>query len=265
MFVWGKVIGAILGFIAFKGVFGLVIGLLIGHFFDRSAGQVIHGNGASTGDDHGALKQLFMELLFTSLGHIAKADGRISEAEIQQTEHIIKDLALGGKEREQAIRWFKQGAKADNDYEDLLGLFARETRLKPQLKQVLLEMLISLALVDGKIHQNEENILMHIAQRLGVPKLAFQQLLKLLKAQQSFQQAKPSSPTDQLSAAYQALGVSPSATDPEVKKAYRKLMSEHHPDKLIAQGVPEDVIKLATEKSQAIQAAYDLIKTARKG
>ena len=74
----------------------------------------------------------------------------------------------------------------------------------------------------------------------------------------------PRSVAGQLDDAYAALGVAASASDKEVKQAYRKLMSQHHPDKLAAQGVPEDMMKVATEKAQEIQAAYDLIKTARK-
>ena len=94
----------------------------------------------------------------------------------------------------------------------------------------------------------------------------------MLTAQQSFnggqyqgyQQGSQRASIDELGNAYQALGVTSSESDREIKKAYRKLMSQHHPDKLIAQGVPEDMIKVGTEKAQEIQAAYDLIKTSRK-
>jgi len=60
------------------------------------------------------------------------------------------------------------------------------------------------------------------------------------------------------------LKVSEAASDTEIKKAYRKLISEYHPDKLMGQGVPEDMIKVATERSQKVQTAYDLIKKTRK-
>ncbi|MGJ8687769.1 MAG: DnaJ domain-containing protein, partial [Spongiibacteraceae bacterium] len=71
------------------------------------------------------------------------------------------------------------------------------------------------------------------------------------------------SPAQALQDAYKAIGVEETASDAELKKAYRRLMSEHHPDKLIAKGVPEDMIKMATEKSQEIQAAYEMIKKSR--
>jgi DnaJ like chaperone protein len=95
----------------------------------------------------------------------------------------------------------------------------------------------------------------------------------MIKAQGSFSSAggsyysaggSPRSSADELSSAYDALGVSSSASDSEVKKAYRKLMSQYHPDKLMGQGVPDDMLKAATERSQEVQAAYDVIKTSRK-
>ena len=100
---------------------------------------------------------------------------------------------------------------------------------------------------------------------MGYSPAQFQHLLEMVQAQSHFHRGSTPPPNvDLLADAYRALGVSAACDDRSLKRAYRRLMSEHHPDKLIAQGVPEDMVRLGTEKSQEIQAAYELIKNQRK-
>jgi DnaJ like chaperone protein len=131
--------------------------------------------------------------------------------------------------------------------------------------------LINTAMADNQLHAEEEKNLRHIAQSLNFSHLAFEKLLDMIRAQGSFsggsyydQQQNQKPKANELKEAYTALGVSPDTSDRDIKKAYRKLMSEYHPDKLIGQGVPDDMVKLATERSQEVQTAYDIIKKARK-
>jgi len=88
------------------------------------------------------------------------------------------------------------------------------------------------------------------------------QLLARMQAQQSFDGAQSSQVS--IEEAYKVLGVSSDVDDAQLKKAYRRLMSQHHPDKLVAKGLPPEMMQLAKEKTQEIQAAYDRVKTARK-
>jgi DnaJ like chaperone protein len=117
----------------------------------------------------------------------------------------------------------------------------------------------------------EEKLLRQIGSALGITSTFFDQLIRMAHAQSHFrgyggeQTFSAASRQDEIALAYQALGIDDSATDAEIKKAYRKLMSENHPDKLMGQGLPEDMIALATERSQEIQTAYELIKKARNG
>ncbi|HEY3700465.1 MAG TPA: co-chaperone DjlA, partial [Spongiibacteraceae bacterium] len=135
----------------------------------------------------------------------------------------------------------------------------------PELKGLLLEYLVTFALADNLIHPAEGDILQRIAHFLGFDRTQFLQFLEMLQAQQRFNQRGygATASRDALADAYRALGVSSDASAAEVKTAYRKLMSQHHPDKLIAQGVPPDMVKMATEKTQEIQAAYELIQKAQ--
>jgi DnaJ like chaperone protein len=133
---------------------------------------------------------------------------------------------------------------------------------------MLLTYLIVMALADGRIDDSEHRLLLEIAQQLRFSQTEFEQLLKMVLGQTQFgggsgRQTSQRSSASALSDAYQALGVQASDTDQQIKRAYRKLMSQHHPDKLMGQGVPEDMIQVATEKAKEIQLAYDLIKQQR--
>jgi DnaJ like chaperone protein len=136
------------------------------------------------------------------------------------------------------------------------------------LKQSLLNDLIALALADGELHPSERQALQSVAQYLGISQALFEKIIEMIMARSQFNDAGSSggyaSSADQLEAAYKSLGVSSENTDSEIKKVYRKLVSENHPDKLIGQGMPDDMIKLATERTQEIRKAYELIQESRK-
>lgn len=221
------------------------------------------GPGAINPLGAGKRKSVFLETVFLLMGSLAKADGRVSEDEVQHTEHIIAQLGLNNEHREQAINLFKKGAAADFDLEASMDKFNQVCGSTRSLRQALLAYLITLAFADGEFHPAEEKLLEQIAVRLKINQAAFQQLLEMIRSQSHFSGGQV--PTQNaLATAYKALGVSDSVGDQDLKKAYRKLMSQNHPDKLIGQGLPEDMIKMATERSKEIQKAYELIKSHRE-
>jgi DnaJ like chaperone protein len=130
--------------------------------------------------------------------------------------------------------------------------------------------LIGAAIADGSLHDAETELLRHIAQSLGYNENQFQQLLQMSQGQDHFsggqyqQSSQHNTSRSAVASAYQALGVKKTDSDADIKKTYRRLIREFHPDKLMGQGLPEDMLKKATERSQEIQAAYDLIKRYRK-
>lgn len=264
--IFGKIIGAILGYSA-AGLIGALLGIMAGHFFDKGVGQAM---GFDYGAQRAQLQKLFFETVFKLMGHLAKADGRISEAEVSQAEALMARLGLSAEHRQQAIELFKEGAAADFDLQATVSQFVATGGRSQNLPALLLEFLFSIAMADGELHPAEREVLVKTASILGINGRQFEQLLAMLMAQQGFQQRAGSegfrqqSSADTLREAYQALGVEPGDSDKDIKRAYRKLMSAHHPDKLIAQGVPEDMMKVATEKAQEIQAAYEVIKASRK-
>lgn len=260
----GKIIGGLLGFAA-GGLFLAIIGVIIGHFFDRGLRRTLH----VSPEELQAIQTSFFNTLFMLLGHVAKADGRITETEIKLTESWMERMGLNADHKREAIRLFKVGAEPIFNIDNVLRDFKFHSSRSPNLIQMLLVYLINLAMADGELHEKEEQILRLVAEKLGFSSFIFDQILRMVRAQNTFggedafAGTRQAPRADEVALAYEALGVSASADDADVKKAYRKLMSQYHPDKLIGQGMPEDMIKAATERSQEIQKAYDVIKKAR--
>lgn len=254
----GKVIGGILGY-SMGGILPALLGVFVGHLFDQ--GYRIAQMGG-TPEQRQRIQDTFFSTVFRVLGHLAKADGRISEAEIAQTEQFMAHMGLSAEHRREAIDRFKQGSAPDFDLDAQLQEFLFHCGRRPNLIQMLLVYLINMALADGHLDDSEERVLRQVAERLGISASAFERLIRMMRAQDSFRGGEETR-ADNLELAYQALGVDSSASDAEIKKAYRKLMNQYHPDKLIGQGVPDDMIEAATERSQEIRRAYDAIKKAR--
>lgn len=208
-----------------------------------------------------ARQATFMKGLFQLMGYMAKADGRVSEQEVAVAERFMAQLGIAGEARSQAILQFKIGANLNYDPQPVLQQFKRSYGRSKQFVQVMLVYLIGIALADGELSDSEHRRLVEIAGALSVTPEALERIIEMVKAQSRFGGAQNSGLS--INDAYKALGVKAEDNDATIKRAYRKLMSQYHPDKLIGQGVPEDMVKVATEKSQEVQKAYDTIKRMR--
>ena len=253
-----KLIGFIAGYYFF-GFFGALLGLFVGSFIDR---MMAYGAGAINPLQNALRQAVFLETVFISMGKLAKADGHVSQDEIDHVEQFMQKLNMTAQHREQAIKLFKQGADPAFDIVPTYTRFMAICGHTRYLKQVLLVYLIVMALADGHFHPAEEALLTEIAARLGFDQAAFKHMLDMVLNQSHFAGGQASAATA-LDEAYKALGVTKDSSDHEIKRAYRKLMSQYHPDKLMGQGVPEDMIAMATEQAKEIQLAHDLIKKTR--
>jgi DnaJ like chaperone protein len=259
---YGKVIAGVIGLLV-GGIIGLIVGVFVGHSFDKGLARTFS---FASPENIARIKNSFFETTFLLLGHLAKSDGRISAQEVEHAELIITQMGLDAGQRKRAIDLFKQGAAPEFALQPTVEAFSITCGAQKKLKQTLLLFLISMALVDDHtIAATELAALERTAAAMGFSPAQLRVLLNMAQAQEHFHQGPGSSGSagTTLKDAYMALGISEDATDKELKKAYRKLMSQNHPDKLIAQGVPEAMLKIATAKSQEIVSAYDMIKKYR--
>mgnify|MGYP001828919509 CR=1 FL=1 len=257
--IFGKLVAGLLGWIT-AGPIGLLAGLTLGHFFDRGLGGALK---VSSPENLARIQRSFFDTTFLLLGHLAKADGRVSEEEIAHTQSIFHEMGLSSEQRRRAIELFQHGAGSSFHVGPTITAFVDVCGPQRQLQQALLVSLITLAMSDDKLDESELNALRQIASLMGFGRTPLEQLLRMAQAQEQFHSGRQAPGGPSLADAYTALGVDASVSDAELKRAYRKLMSANHPDKLIAQGVPEDMVKLATEKSQEIQSAYEQIRKSR--
>ena len=244
------------------GFIGLIIGLLVGHMFDRGLLKTLQ---FASPENIKRIKNSFFETTFLLSGYLAKVDGRVSQSEIDHTEQLIAQMGLDAQQRKRAIELFRQGSASDFQLEPVVTAYLETCGQQRQLQQTLLLFLISLAHADQDLADEEHAALVRIAGLVGLGASQLEQLLRMATAQGQFHQqgGHNFSSGTSLDDAYAALGIDSGIGDKELKRAYRKLMSANHPDKLIAKGVPENMIKLATERSQEIQAAYEMVRKHR--
>jgi len=264
-----KYIAAIIGFY-FYGFWGGFFGFIIAGFITWKlsgglAGYLARINGlGNTRAQRKTRQALFLKTVFTLMGKLAKADGQISKQEIAHIEKFFKQLGLKADHRAEAIKLFQLGASADYSIDPILEEFNQECGKSAALKQMLMIYLIGTAIADGQLHTAEMTLLRHISESLGYSESQFIQLIAMTRGQDHFSAGQQAQNRNSLKAAYQALGVKKTDSDADIKKTYRRLIRQFHPDKLMGQGLPEDMVKKATERSQEIQTAYDLIKKSRK-
>lgn len=263
----GKVLGGTFGFLL-GGPLGAILGASVGHHFDKGLQGFDNDEALSPGDQH-RVQMAFFTATFSVMGHVAKADGRVSTEEINLAKRIMDELALSPEMRKTAINLFQQGKQDDFPLDDILHQFRKECHRRTSLMRMFLELQVQAAYADGALDTVEDNLLRHICSQLGIMRLEYESIKIQIQAQHRFYsqtegQASRTSSRHQLNDAYAILDIKPSASDVEVKKAYRRLISQHHPDKLVSKGLPEEMMVLAKEKTQNIRKAYETIQNARK-
>jgi DnaJ like chaperone protein len=263
---YGKLGGGILGFLAGRWI-GAAIGVLLGHQFDRGLGsgkESPKSRRRRSRFSSEARQQIFFETTFLTMGHLAKADGRVSEQEIQVARQVMHRLNLRPEEVKRAIALFRAGKESSNTIEQKLAEFRSAFQRRPELTRAFLEIQMEIIVSKRSVAPAERKALWQIAHVLGVGRVELTQLEAIFRAQRTFgagQYAKQ--PHNALAEAYKALGIEANATEREIKTAYRRLMNQHHPDKLQAKGLPDSMMEAAKERTREIRAAYEKVKEHR--
>jgi len=268
----GKIIGGTLGLLAL-GPVGAALGVLIGHQFDNGqiSGQFIGGR---PGPDPAMVNELFFPSTFRIMGHIAKADGHVSEQEIASARAIMRALHLNSVQIQAAIGYFTEGKQAAFDLDALLGRLRAALAPYPDLAHFFMEIQLQASLAGNGLSDVPRARLQRVASMIGVTPSDFVRLESLLRFRQGMgagpgagadpgatRGAAPSQ--ERVTQAYGLLEATALMSDEQIVKAYRRQMSRHHPDKLKANGLPESMLERAKERTQQIQAAYELIRERR--
>ena len=268
---WGKLVGGALGF-AMGGPIGALLGAAVGHQLDRGLEVAAQHDSLGWQGSAGAAQQervqtVFFTTVFSVMGHLAKADGRVSESEIQTARNIMHQMQLDAQQQKFAIDLFRKGKEPGFPLDEIIEQFHLECGRNRNLKQMFLEILLHAAYADGIMHDAERHLFVRICRQLGFSQTEFSMLEGMVRAQRAFHGRSHHEPVrpnkDLLQEAYSALGIKADASDDDVKRAYRRQMNQHHPDKLVAKGLPEEMIKLANERTAEIKAAYETIRHAR--
>jgi DnaJ like chaperone protein len=269
---WGKLAGGAFGFML-GGPLGALLGAVLGHNLDKGLEGITRDEEIGSGDRE-RVQTAFFTATFSIMGRVAKADGQVSKDEIALAEAVMDEMELNREMRRTAINLFNQGKADDFPLDEVLEQFRRECHRRNTLIQMFIEIQLQAAYADGRLDAAEERLLLHICKQLGIPEFVFRRLEKMIRAERHYagtgtgagcgrRRAAPASEGMALNDAYAILNVPADASDAEVKKAYRRLLSQHHPDKLVSKGLPEEMMKMATQKTHEIRKAYEKVKEAR--
>ncbi len=265
----GAFFGALVGLLATRSVWGAAAGALIGHLIEQSGAFGTAAGAAHARAAHSiSISDEFFHTTFELMGHVAKSDGRVSEAEIDAARGLMHELKLGTREIGIAIACFRAGKSATYDAELGVERLREACGQRHDLLRAFMELQLRAALAGNGISPPARVILARVAERLGMSGLEFAYMEAALRARQRTHGASPgagrhAAGAGSLAECYAELEVDANITDQEVTKAYRRQMSRHHPDKLVANGLPESMAQMAKEKTQRIQEAYEGIRTAR--
>jgi DnaJ like chaperone protein len=264
---YGKLIGAVLGMIIGRGLLGAIVGFVIGHLYDRQAAESARGrvSGGSTAGPRN-LSEAFFRATFQAMGHVAKADGRVTEQEIDAARDAMRRFSLGERERRLAMDLYTEGKRPDFPLDAVLRELRASAVGREDLTRLFVQIQLEAALQGDGLSPPARAVFARMCSALGISAIEFAALEAMLRMR-----GRPGtgpggsarSESDRLADAYQVLGVGPSATDAEVTKAYRRLVSQNHPDKLVANGLPESMIEAAHERTKRILEAYELVRTHR--
>lgn len=259
---WGKIIGTLAGLATMKPLLGL-LGLFLGHQFDRgfSERSKRHRDQESAA---GLLGDAYLRALFQTMGHLAKVDGRVTEDEIRATRSVMHRLGLGPAKVRHAIAWFNEGKSSGFPLQQQIRDLKRVDARRQDARILFVRLLLEVSLSKKKLPQQERAAIWAVCRALDIGRVELAQLEAMIRAQKGFRRSPAGdADTARVKAAYRSLGVEQTATNDEIKMAYRRLMNRNHPDKIAASQPGEVVLAEAQRRTREVRTAYELLKTRR--
>ncbi|CAM5341669.1 co-chaperone DjlA [Rhodanobacter lindaniclasticus] len=258
--IWFGIFGLLIGHAP-----GAVVGAVLGFIFDN----LRHSQRRQATPEAGG----FVGPLFTLLGAVAKSDGRVSEAEIAVAERLMTRMGLTAEQRAQAVASFNAGKQPEFDVTRTIAELRNWVGLRRDHAFPVLDVVIETVLSEGNPGPEKMSILRQLAFALRVSDMELMALMAMKGyawnggaggSRQHYgnsggyvpPQRAPQGPDP-----YAVLGIDRNADERTIKRAYRKLISEHHPDRL--GDLPEDMRKRAESRASEINAAYDRVKEMR--
>ncbi|SDM42251.1 DnaJ like chaperone protein [Franzmannia pantelleriensis] len=206
------------------------------------------------------IQERFLESIFSVMGCLCQADGKVTDGELGVAEKLFDQMHLKGEQRTRARAAFERGRADDFDLDAELASVNRLTRHQSVMRQVFLQVQLSAIAADGVLHPAEHEMILRVARSVGCSEAEVQQIEAMLHGAAANSQGASE---EALKDAYRVLGVSEDASDAEIKKAYRRLMSQNHPDKLAGKGLPESMREVAQARTSEISNAHERIRAAR--
>lgn len=245
----GKMVGGTLGF-ALGGPVGAILGGVFGHAFDTKEERELIGGGPTLLSPEEEAQMTFFVAGFSMLAKLAAVDGRVTEKEIEAVQRfMVQDLSMTEKNRQVAFRIFRQAAASGNTFDQFARQFYDRFADKPELLDLMLDILLRVSLADGHISPDEERLIQSAARIFQYSDAAYSRIKeRYVKSSDSV---------------YAVLKSDRNDTDEQIKKQYRKLVSEFHPDKIASKGLPDEFTAFAAEKFREIHEAYETIRRER--
>jgi DnaJ like chaperone protein len=244
----GKIVGGTLGF-ALGGPLGAIAGAALGHTFDAT-NKEYYTQGRRQLSSHEEAQMTFFVATFSMLAKVAQADGRISPEETQAVEDFMaRELNLTPESRRFAVDIFETAINSPMAFEDFAGQFYHQFNNQPRLLDLMIDVLLRLSVADGTLSESEERLISSAARIFQF-------------SEQKYHELKSRYAPD-VEKYYAILGTNSKASDDVIKRQYRKLVKEYHPDTIASKGLPEEFNKFANDKFREIQEAYEAIKEQR--
>tara|TARA_Y100001970_G_scaffold294102_1_gene446867 strand:- start:162 stop:941 length:780 start_codon:yes stop_codon:yes gene_type:complete len=252
----GKFFFGFFGFLI-GGPIGFIFGLIFGHQFDKNT-QDKRFNSFRVNK----ISYIFFKRTFNLMGYIAKSDGHISEKEINVARRLMHNMSLSPNQVKEAIKFYTQGKDLNFFWEEAVDSLYEDLKGHPDLIKAFIETQMQAAFLSEDLDPKKRNLIWRVAEILRISRDEFSQMEALIYSH-NFSGKRPANSKKDLETAYKVLGVNMSTDNQDIKIAYRRLMNQHHPDKLVARGLPKSMVREAEKKTQEIRLAYEKIKKNR--